>query len=449
MISEKTQELLKYDRDHVIHLAWPVGADLFGVVFEEGHGIMIRDTEGKEYIDGSSGLVGVNLGHGRKEIIDAAIEQLHKLQFAPIFWGWSNKACIECARKLAEITPPGLDHFEFVSGGSEAVETACKFARQYWQSRGINRYKIISLYNSYHGCSLATSTMSAFGTFTWDYLSPLAAGFLHIPAYDCYRCPFRLDYPSCGIECAHFLAETIEREGAGSVAAFIAEPIQGAGGCIAPPPEYWPMVRRICTEHDVLLIGDEVMSGFARTGKLFALEHWNVIPDIMTVAKGITGCYFPFGAVAINNRVYQGLKEGHVVSTGFTWSGNPIGAAAAIAAMDVYIKEKVVENAARVGQHLEERLKAEFEPLPCVGTLNGMGLFRSIEIVKDKTTKASFDPSLKVLEKVRERARENGLIVRVTRNLSVTVAPPCITTIEEMDRLLDILYPIVASIKPE
>jgi putrescine aminotransferase len=446
MVSQETAELIKWDQEHIMHPAWKIGQELMGVVFEKGHGVFIQDIDGKEYLDAGSQLVSNNLGHGRMEIIDAAIEQARKLQFATVFAGWTHKTIIKCAQKLAEVTPPGLDHFMFVSGGSESVELSVQLARVYWQIRGKKNCKIISLYNAYHGASIGSATLTGLSPEFWENIGPMAQDIIHIPNYYCYRCPFGLEYPTCSIQCAHFLEQTIKSEGAESVAAFLAEPIQGSGGCISPPPEYWPMVRKICTENNVLLIGDEVMSGFARSGKLFALQHWNVVPDIMAMAKGITGCYFPFGAVAVNDKVWEGLQGYR--AHGFTWSGNPIGAAAAIAAIDIYVKEKVADNVAKVGQHLEERFEVEFAPLPCVGTLKGMGLLRSIEIVKDKATKALFHPSLNMLEKIKAKALDNGLFLRVGANRNIWISPPCIITIEEMDKLLDTLYSILANIGP-
>jgi adenosylmethionine-8-amino-7-oxononanoate aminotransferase len=430
-----------------MHPTWKVGQELQGVVFEKGHGIYIQDIDGKEYIDAGSQLVSNNLGHGRKEIIDAIIEQVKELQYVSIFHGWTHKPIIKCAQKLAEIVPPGLDHFMFVSGGSEANELAMQFARAYWQYNGKNKFKIITLLNAYHGGSMGATTASTLSPEGWDYIEPLVPGFIRIPSYYCYRCSFGLEYPGCGILCARFLEQTIKSQGPGTVAAFIAEPIHGSGGCISPPPEYWPMVSKICKENDVLLIGDEVMAGFARSGKLFAFQHWNVVPNIMTMGKGITGCYIPFGAVAVDEKVWKGLQGYR--SHGYTFCGHPLGAAASIAAIDIYVKEKVAENADKVGQHLEKRLKAEFATLPCVGTIRGKGLFRAIEIVKDKETKALFDPSLNIFEKIRAKARDNGLYLRVGGNKNVWVSPPCIITIKEMDMLLDILYPIIAGIKPD
>jgi len=262
---------------------------------------------------------------------------------------------------------------------------------------------------------------------------------------------FGEEYPQCGIQCARYLAKVIEGEGQETVAAFIAEPVIGAAGMVPPPPEYWPMVREICTKYDVLLIADEVLTGFCRTGKMFAIEHWGIKPDMMTLGKGISSAYFPMGAVVYNEKVYEGL-EGTALS-GFTYSGHPVGCALATKAMEIYVRDKIADNVANVGKHLLDRLNAEFRPLPCVGDVSGLGLMGGMEIVADKATKRWFDPALQVVEGITSRALEKGLFLRgvtISRNISdrVVWSPPLIITKEEVDRGLDILKPIIAELKP-
>ena len=405
MEKAKTGELLKWDCEHLIHSMSPLGSTR-GVVFDTAEGIILRDTEGKEYIDSCSQLVNVNIGHGRKEVIEAIVEQLGKLQYTTTYYGFTNTAAVLCAKKLAEITPPGLKHFFFTSGGSESVETAFKIARNYWHAKKPEKHKIISLYNCFHGVSFGTLSATNLGMGRlWKSFGPLVPGFLHIPSYYCYRCAFGMEYPGCRITCAEFLAETIENEGRDSVAAFIAEPVQGSVGMIDPPPEYWPKVRKICSEMGVLLIADEVMSGFGRTGKLFAVENWGVIPDIMTMAKGITSGYIPFGAVAIADEIYQEMQSRETpFFHGFTYSGHPVGAAAAIKDMEIIVDEKLADNAARMGQYALGRLKEEFLPLPGVGTVNGLGLMIGIEYVEDRETKSIPKNVLEISGKIQERA---------------------------------------------
>ncbi len=442
----KTDELLKWDCDHFIH-SMSLPGTTRGVVFDTAEGIILRDTEGKEYIDSCSQLVNVNIGHGRKEVIEAIVEQLGKLQYTTTYYGFTNTPAVLCAKKLAGITPPGLKHFFFTSGGSESVETAFKIARNYWHVKKPEKHKIISLYQSFHGVSFGTLSATNLGMGRlWRGFGPLVPGFLHIPPYYCYRCAFGLEYPGCQIKCAEFLAETIQNEGRESVAAFIAEPVQGSAGMINPPPEYWPKVRKICSEMGVLLIADEVMSGFGRTGKLFAVENWGVIPDIMTMAKGITSGYIPFGAVAIADEIYQEMQSRQTpFFHGFTYSGHPVGAAAAIKDMEIIVDEKLADNAARMGQYALHRLKEEFLPLPGVGTVNGLGLMIGIEYVEDKETKSIPKNVLDIARKIQERALQEGLFLRVYGN-RVTLSPPLIINKEQVDRILTILKPILADV---
>jgi len=449
MKSSRTEELLRWDREHIIHGRWPIGGNN-GIVTEQSHGIYIRDTEGKEYIDGASQLLCVNLGYGQKEIIDAINDELARTQYAMLFHGFSNVAIVECGRKLGELVPPGLDHFSFTAGGSESTDSAIKLARFYWHTRGSSKYKVISLYDSYHGITSAALTATGSGKGAYENgLGSQMPGFIHVPSFYCYRCTLGLEYPNCGIRCARYIADVIEKEGPENIAAFMAEPVLGVGGMIAPPPEYWPMVREICTGYDVLLIADEVMTGFGRTGKVFAIENWGITPDIMAMAKGITSAYLPFGAVAFNTEIWEAVKGRNFVA--YTYSGHPVCAAAATKAMEIYVRDKIAENAAGMGKYALERLKREFEPLPHVGGANGLGLMLGIEIVADKSSKKPFDPALKVMQGIQDRALEKGLFVRVagiggTPSDRVVFAPPLTVTTGEIDTALDILYPVIEGI---
>lgn len=447
MVSKRTEDLIKWDREHIIHPYTLVGNNA-GLVIEKGHGIWLQDTEGKEYIDIGAQLGYSVLGHSHKEIIDAVLEQLNNLDANHLWFGWSNAKTIECAQKLAEIIPKGLDHFHFTSGGSEAIDTAMKMARLYWSLQGKNKWKIICFYGAYHGFGAATWSTSLGRGIAWEGIGPPTPGFIFIPSYHCYRCVFGLEYPDCNMLCARYLAEVIEGEGVKTVAAFMAEPVMGAAGQIPPPPEYWPMVSKICDEHDVLMIGDEVQSGFTKTGKMFALENWGVKPDIMTMAKAINSGHIPMGGVAINDRVYQVLK-GNPFWHGYTYCGHPVACAASVATINVYVRDKVSENAAKVGKHIMERLEAEFTPLPCVGSFTGLGLMIGVDIVANKATKAAFPPDFR--QSIQRQMWEKGILARPISGYGGTrlwISPPCIMTIEEADKMLDIVLPIIAAIKP-
>ena len=447
MTSRRTEELLQWDREHIVHSKWAMGGNC-GVVFVKGHGIYLQDTEGKEYIDGCSQLLCVNLGYGQKDIIDAVREQIEKLPFGMYFFGFANEASIRCGQKLSEIVPEGLDHFNFTTGGSESVDLAIRLARLYWSVKGRNKYKIVSLFDSYHGVGGPGLAANGSGRGFFERgTGPMMPGFIHIPSYYCYRCMFGLEYPNCNIRCARFLAEIIEKEGPDNIAAFFAEPEIGAGGMIAPPVEYWPIIRDICDAYNVLLIADEVMTGFGRTGKMFAIEHWKVKPDIMTMAKGITSAYIPFGAIAFNGEIWNALKGSNFIT--YTHAGHPVGAAAAVKAMEIYKRDKVVENAARVGKYAMERLKKVLGPLPWVSDISGLGLMIGIEIVADKATKRPFDRRANIMQCIHEKALEKGLYVRVSDiggapGERVAFAPPLIVTTDEVDKAINILYSAIS-----
>lgn len=441
MANNRTQELINLDLKHVIHPFGIVGSKK-GPVLEKAYGVTLEDTDGKKYIEGASQLICNNLGHSRQEIIDAITEQMKLLQYTTQFFELCNPTTIECARKLAELTPGDISHFHFVSDGSEAVDTAIKIALAYWSAKGaFSRRKVISLYGSYHGMGgIGTNVTSP--DVGRDFAIVAAPGFIHIPAFTCYRCMLGLKYPECGVQCAKYFEEVIIREQPQTIAAFIAEPVQGSFGMIVPPPEYWPMVEKICRKYNILLIVDEVMTGFCRTGKLFASEHWSVKPDIMTMAKGLTTAYIPAGAVGINDKVYSPL-EGKLFVHGHTYSGHPIAMAAANAAMDIYVKEKVWENAAKVGKHMLTRLKNEFLPLKHVGDVEGLGLMIGLELVTDKETKSIPDESLK--GELQKLMMDNGLFLRTGGypGFRVEIGPPCTVTVEEADMILDTLYTIL------
>jgi len=441
MASKRTEELLKYDSEHVLH-SLGVGGQEIGITFEHADGIRITDSDGKEYIDGASQLVNVNLGHSRRDIIEAAKAQMDKLQFASTLRGASNVPSIEYARKLADFVPKGLGYFLFTMTGGDADDCAFKIANLYFKAKKERRYKIISLYGSYHGLLRGTGSATATGKGTMAE-SPAFGNHLHVPEYFCYRCPLHREYPGCGIACAEYLDYVIENEGKDSVACFIAEPVQGAGGAVSPPPEYFPRVREICDKHGVLFIGDEVMTGFGRTGKMWALEHWGVKPDLMTMSKGIVSGYIPFGAVAMSEDIFNTLK-GQFLPIGSTESGNPICCAIASKVLDIYRDEHIVENAAAVGKHIMERYEKEFLPLPHVGALTGMGLMTGMHIVVDKKTRTPAGPE--VAEQVLKRGAEVGLLLRMTAG-SLQFTPPLTIKKEEADDVLDKLYPIIAELK--
>lgn len=432
------------DRKHLLHGGVPLNSFVekgSEMIIDEGHGIILKDFCGKEYIDGLSGVCCVNLGYGREELAEAALTQMLKLSYTPNFEGFANTAAIEYARKLAEFTPKGLDRFFFANSGSEANESAYKIARYHWINQGKeSKTKIISLQHSYHGLNIAS--MSATGIEEAQRkMGPLAPGFIHIPAPFCYRCSLGKEYPICNLACAQALDETINREGEDTVAAFVGEPVIGGGGTIFPPPEYWPRVRQICTERNVLLILDEVMMGFGRTGKKFACEHWDIIPDMMLMSKGMTSSALPFSAVALSDKVFQGMLGPDPFFHLYTCGAHPVCCAVAMKNLEILVRENLVENSAKVGKYMLERLK-DLQEYPHVGEVRGLGLLAAIEIVRDKETR-TFDAN--IAHKLVDAARERGLIVRVTGS-AIQIAPPLITTETDIDVIMDIIKPVVAEL---
>ena len=433
MDTSRTQELTKKDLEHVLHPQTPLHDHSRSgpmAIMVEGHGVYIKDTNGREYIDGLAGLWNVNVGHGRKEIGDAIAEQASRLAFSPTFWGLAHEPVIRLSDKLAEIAPPGIGRFLYTSGGSESNETAFKIARFFWRMKGQpDKHKIIARRWGYHGVSFGALSATGIDLYR-HYYGPLVPGFAHIPAPYCYRCEFDRRYPECDLACAKALEEKILEEGPETVAAFIAEPVQGAGGVIAPPPEYFPLIREICTKYDVLFIADEVINGFGRTGKMFAVMHWDVQPDLLSLAKGITSGYVPLGAVGVTERVYEGMVVPNTMfAHGFTYAGHPVACAASLANLSIIEKENLVENAARMGKRLREGLQ-EVADHPNVGEVRGLGLMCGVELVVDKATRQPFEPLGKAGAQVAARLREKGVMCRAIRDILAFAPPLCINADE-------------------
>ncbi len=370
-------------------------------------GVYIYDVEGRRYLDGSSGPLAANLGHSVPEIVAAIREQLGRMTFAH---GSTFGTDVQerAADLVISFAPRGLTRVFFVSGGSEATETAIKLARQYWVDAGHpEKYKIISKRASYHGATLGALSASGFAARRGPY-GPLLLPFPQIPEVHCRRCPFGLTYGQCQIECASTLDDAIRREGAETVAAFIAEPLSGAAnGAVVPPPEYFPLIRGICNRHNVLFIADEVMTGFGRTGANFAIDHWNVIPDLIVSAKGLGAGYIPVGGVIVHERISEQIlrTSGRFVH-GHTYAGNPLACATAVAVLSYIQTHGLVAAARRKG----EILRRELEPLMSlrgVADVRGMGLMWGVEFAVPPDHPAAAAPG----EAVVQAAFRNGLLV--------------------------------------
>jgi len=451
MTGRRTQEWAERAKTHLLGSDGVVGGTA-EVIFEKGKGITLTDVEGKEYIDISSFVQACNLGYDNTEIIDAMTEQLHKLHFGYTAGAYNYNATpgIELAEELAKVTYKNINHFMFTTGGTESDEWAIRLAKSHWYAKGkATKYKVICLTNAYHGMGSFTGSLigAPGGRLPYGLEFP---GIVRAPSYYCYRCLLDREYPSCKLACARYVETIIQEEGEDSIAAFIAEPVHGFGGAIAPPPEYFPMVKKICTDHNVLFIADEVITGFCRTGKMFVLEHWNVEPDIMTLAKGMTGAYAALGGVGFSDEIYSALV-GTRFALGSTGPSALAAVAAAKAALKIYIRDGIAEHVAKVGKHAKERLISEFLPLPHVGDVSGLGLLLGIEIVADKDTKRRFLPERDIMSSVvRRQCYEKGLFPRFYRNPHhdrLSFSPPLTITEAEIDKALDILYSIIAKLE--
>ncbi|TAK25465.1 MAG: aspartate aminotransferase family protein [Chloroflexota bacterium] len=419
------------------------------LVIERGDGVRVWDTDGTAYIDGLSGIFVVNMGHGRREIIDAVSAQLGKIAFAPQMA--MSPPEIELAERLVAISPPSFSQVKFHSGGSEATEAAIKMARQYHRQTGNpGKYKIVSHYRGYHG-----ATGHALAATGWPHLraafEPFAAGFVRVHTPDPYR-PIAggTTLDEIGVAYARLVDETIALEGPSTVAAIIVEPIMMSAGIIVPPPGYLAALRRIADTFDVLLIFDEIITGFGRTGKLFCREHSGVLPDLFCVGKGVSGGYAPLSAVVLSERVADAFwgDPGAQFQAGHTFAGNPVACAAGLAAIDVLLSCGVLENGAAVGQYAKERMRSMAERHPSIGDVRGEGMFLGFEFVTDRSTRARFPDSVTFGQRVQAEARRRGLLVRAG-GWFLAVGPPLTITRSEMDEMLDILDASISVVERE
>lgn len=412
-----------------------------------GENIYIYDTDGNQFIDGCCGALVSNLGHAVPEITGAIAEQLSKLEFAHPS-RWSCGIVEEAARAVADFSPEGLNSVWFVSGGSEAIESAIKLARQYYVERDgkdTSKHLTIGRWNSYHGSTIGTmavaGSMARRRTF-----APLFRESPKVAATYCYRCPFELSYPSCGLRCGRQLEEEIRRIGPEYITSFIAEPIVGSTvGALMPPEGYWPLVSEICGKYDIMLIADEVMSGCGRTGKNFAVEHWGVTPDIIATAKGLAAGYVPTGGIIVKDYIIEAIKQGSgAFGHGHTYNGNPVSAAAVVAVMKYMKEHDVVGNVARVGAKFGEGLKKIGESNPIVGEVRGKGLMWGFELVKDKATKEPFAKTAGAAGVATKECIAQKLIIYPGNGMvdgiegdNFLIAPPLVTTEEQAAAILE------------
>jgi len=417
-------------------------------IYVEGSGARLTAMDGKEYLDATSCGLTNNIGYGNQELAEVAKAQMIKLYHIPNFGGRVSIPFIELACKLAEISP--MQRFLIESSGSEVVDAAFKVARLYWREKGLNKYKIISLERAYHGVTFGALSALGVPLFECPSFGPLVPGFISIPTPYCYLCPLGKSYPSCDIDCAQALEKTIEKEEEDTVAAFIGEPVQGGGGCIVPPPEYWPKVREICTKHNVLLIIDEVITGFGRTGKFWGHEHWGIKPDLMTMAKGLACGYVPTAALGMTEEIYKGITQSDNLFLHIhTFGGHSVACAVALKNIEIMQRENLTERAATMGAYYQERMAAIEKKSPYVGDAHGIGLWGRLQLVANKRTKELFDPKKQVgFQVVARLLSEKQILIGSFGDDIVMGGLPLTSSKEELDRLIDAFDWAVAGIEP-
>jgi adenosylmethionine-8-amino-7-oxononanoate aminotransferase len=429
--------LLEQDRKQIHPLQHPkLHQD--PLIVERGEGIWLYTTDGRKILDGMAGMWNVNVGYGNPELIEAASAQMSKLAYTSNFAGMTNLPSIELAQKLAGFAYPNLHATFFASGGSEANDSAFKTARYYWKRMGKpGKTKIIARTRAYHGISFAATFATGIERYHTMF-GPAVPGFLHVAAPYPYRfeAPLRPD-EGVGQAAARLLEEAIRREGADTIAAFIAEPVQGVGGVIVPPDDYFSRIRRICDAYDILFIADEVITGFGRTGAWFGLHHWNVQPDILVFAKGITSGYMPLGGIQIADKIHEAIltaSDSEVWMHGYTYSGHATACAVGLANIAVLEREGVVEHGQAMGERLLKGLQSLAE-FPFVGEVRGKGLMCAVEIVTDKETRQP-DPAKAGL--INNAALKRSLRSRPLAN-NLAFAPPLTITAEEVDEIVRLL----------
>ncbi len=405
------QEIVDMNKEYTF-FSWSVQSQVEPIPVARAEGIYFWDVDGRRYMDFSSQLVYMNIGHGHPKVVKAIQDQAAKLP--GIHPGLATEPRGLLGKKLAEVTPGDLNKTFFALGGADANENAIKIARFY-----TGRHKILARYRSYHGATHGAISL------TGDYrrlpVEPAMPGVVHFLDPYCYRCPFGWTRETCHRECISHVEEVIQHEGPDQIAAIMLEGVTGTNGLIVPPDEYWPRMREICDKYGILLISDEVMSGWGRTGEWFAVDHWKVVPDIITTAKGITAGYVPLGAVIVREKIARFFDDKYLYA-GLTYSGHTLACAAAVATIDVYEEDGLLANARNVGKYLGSRLEEIKRQHPSVGDVRYIGMFTAMELVRDRGTKEPLDltPMMKFL-------RQNGVFAFNFKNVLFIVPPLCIS----------------------
>lgn len=430
----QTQEIIQDNLDYTL-FSWSKQKGINPIAVEYGEGVYLYDYDGKRYIDFSSGLMNVNIGHSNQRVTEAVVKQMQQVSF--VTPSCATKVRGELGKKLAEITPGNLTKTLFTVCGATSIDNAIKLARLY-----TGRHKIIAKYRAYHGASYGA--MSAGGDpRKLQSDSQQLPNIIHVEDPYCYRCPFGQTFGSCHYECASHVERIIEFEGPQNVAAILMEGESGSSGCIKYPPDYFKKIRALCDKHGILLIVDEVMSGFGRTGKWFGIENHGVMPDMIATAKGITSGYLPFGALIVSDTIASHFDD-RVLMLGLTYSAHPVACAAALENLKVYEDENLIENAAAMGKYLEQRVEEMKAVHPSIGDFRNTGLLGCIEVVKNRDTKEPMAPfnasadEMAVMNKVAAKIKELGMYTFVRWNY-IFIAPPLCINKEQIDEGLAII----------
>ncbi len=432
------QDLDKYEVEHIFH-SWSYQPSQSPLRVVSAKGIRFKTEDGRERLDFSSCFVSHNIGHADPRVVEAICEQAKTLcSFAPNF---STKPRAILAKMLAEITPGDLSRSFISLGGTEANEAAVKICHQY-----TGRRKILSRYRSYHGGTATSMTLSAGDPRNFAQVLG-GTEWVSVPQPYCYRCMFGQKYPECGLQCVKYTDEVIELEGgAEKVGGILFEPVTGANGIIVPPPEYFTRLREVCDKWGVLMIDDEVMAGFGRTGKWFAIDHWGVVPDIMTMAKGTTCGYLPLGVTVVRKHIGDSFKD-RFFSHGATYAGHALCCAAAVRTIQIYQEDNLIENSEKMGKYLLEKAMELQEKHPCIGDVRGLGLFVGLELVKNRKTRepimpvaAKIRPGMNPKLEVAKKLGEMGMMAMAANPGNViAMAPPLIVTKDEIDEGIAIM----------
>ncbi|MBY4611595.1 aspartate aminotransferase family protein [Rhizobium sp. 9T] len=441
-------EIADMDRRTVLHpftyLKNYAAGETDPTIVETGKGVRIRDASGREYLDGFAGLYCVNVGYGRTEVAEAIARQAYKLAYYHSYAAHTTEELARLSDRLVRMAPGKMSKVFYGLSGSDANETQAKIVWYYNNLRGkAHKKKIISRERGYHGCSVVSGSMTGL-SFYHDHMDLPVSGILRTGVPHFYRgaVPGETE-EAFSQRRADELEALILAEGPDTVGAFIAEPVLGTGGITPPPAGYWPKIQAVLKKYDILLIADEVVCGFGRTGAMFGSDLYGMNPDLITVAKGLTSAYVPMSAAIVSQKVYEVMEEATSrvgsFSHGYTYSGHPIGAAAANAVLDIVERENLAGQSAIRGAYLMQRLKAEFEQNPIVGEVRGVGMLAAIEFVSDRDTRASFDPGLKVGARISQAARNRNLIARAMPHGDILgFAPPLVMTEAEIDEMVAI-----------